>query len=184
MNYHFFGFALKTLYLSWKYSIRNFLIRMRMLLKGVKIERGTRIAGGGKLDFFQNSSIQRFGVLNAGVNASIKVGKKTRIGAFAVISAAESIEIGENVLIADRVFISDHQHESSDPVIPIIEQGVGSAKPVKIGDGCWLGINVCIMPGVFLGSGCIVGAGAIVTSSFPANSVIAGVPARLINKRF
>lgn len=49
-----------------------------------------------------------------------------------------------------------------------------------IGARCWLGQNVCIMPNVTLGEGCIVGANSVVTHSFPANSVVAGCPAKLI----
>jgi acetyltransferase-like isoleucine patch superfamily enzyme len=111
------------------------------------------------------------------------VGAGTRIGAFAVISAVELIDIGEQVLIADRVFIADHNHEFSDALRPVIHQGFTRPRPVRIGAGTWIGINVCIMPGVVLGPRCVVGAGSVVTRSFPAGSVIGGVPARLIRQR-
>ena len=55
-----------------------------------------------------------------------------------------------------------------------------SSKPVKIGDNAWIGDNVTILPGVSLGNNVIVGANAVVTKSFPDNSVIAGVPAKVI----
>ena len=51
---------------------------------------------------------------------------------------------------------------------------------VRIGDGCWLGARVVILKDVTLGDRCVVGAGAVVTKSYPAGSVIAGVPAKLI----
>ena len=50
-------------------------------------------------------------------------------------------------------------------------------KPVYIGDDCWIGRRVIILPGVKIGKGCIIGAGAVVTKSFPDYSIIAGNPA-------
>lgn len=54
------------------------------------------------------------------------------------------------------------------------------AKPVTIGNDCWFGANVTVCPGVTVGDGCIIGAGSVVTKDIPANSVAAGVPARVI----
>lgn len=164
-------------------ALRSAAIRLRMMTRGVYIGEGTRIPGGGELAFAPASSVQRLGVLNARRGAVIRVGARSRIGAFAVISAVQEIDIGADVLIADRVFISDHQHESADPSRPVTEQGVGAASPVVIGPNCWLGISVCLMPGVKLGAGCIVGAGSVVTRSFAAGSVVAGVPAHLLRNR-
>ncbi|MFC0661280.1 DapH/DapD/GlmU-related protein [Eoetvoesiella caeni] len=56
-------------------------------------------------------------------------------------------------------------------------------RPVVIGDDCWLGTNVVVMPGVVLGAGCVVGANSVVTKSFPSGVVIAGAPARQISLR-
>ncbi len=54
------------------------------------------------------------------------------------------------------------------------------AKPVHIGKDCWFGANVTVCPGVTIGDGCVIGAGAVVTRDIPANSFAAGVPARVI----
>jgi len=53
-------------------------------------------------------------------------------------------------------------------------------RPIRIGKDCWLGANAIILPGVELGDRVIVGAGTVVTKSFPSNCIIMGVPARII----
>jgi maltose O-acetyltransferase len=57
--------------------------------------------------------------------------------------------------------------------------GAGTAKPIIIGDGCWIGARCLILGGVTIGDGCIVAAGAVVTTSMPPNSLVAGVPAKV-----
>ncbi|HCJ91322.1 MAG: hypothetical protein I3I94_01775 [Acidaminococcaceae bacterium] len=59
---------------------------------------------------------------------------------------------------------------------------MGIAKPVRIGDDVWVGGNVTILPGVTIGSNVVVAAGAVVTHDVPDNSLVAGVPARVIRK--
>jgi maltose O-acetyltransferase len=59
---------------------------------------------------------------------------------------------------------------------------LGIAKPVTIGDDVWIGGNAVILPGVTIGNNCVVAAGAVVTKDVPANSLVAGVPARIIKQ--
>lgn len=56
------------------------------------------------------------------------------------------------------------------------------AKPVSIGNDCWLGANVVVCPGVTIGNGCVIGAGSVVTRDIPDNSFAAGVPCRVIRE--
>ena len=80
-----------------------------------------------------------------------------------VIACCGSIEIGNDVLTADRVYIGDTFHEYRDVRRPVIAQGLGDPRPVRIDDGSFLGVNSAILPGVTMGEGGYVAANAVVT---------------------
>lgn len=87
------------------------------------------------------------------------------------------IKIGKDVYIAPNVGIITANHDPLDLDFHL------EAKDISIGDRCWIGMNVVILPGVKLGSGTIVGAGAVVTHSFvEGNCIVIGNPARLLKK--
>lgn len=112
-------------------------------------------------------------------NPRLEIGDGTFIEFDAHIACAQSVAIGKNVLVAGGVFISDHNH-SMPPRGGHPLDGALDVKPVRIGAGSWLGERCFILPGVTLGERCVVGAGAVVTRSFPDGSIVAGVPARLL----
>ncbi len=113
---------------------------------------------------------------------NIFIGSRVFIGKRVIIDAYGKIEIGDDCSIAADCKIISGNHSAADINIPINKQGY-DIKDIKIENNVWLGFNVLIMPGVRLGSGTIVGAGSVVTKSFPNNSIIAGNPAKLINSR-
>lgn len=101
------------------------------------------------------------------------------------ISACTGVKIGDGCLLGDNVFITDNFHgNSSAEVIDImpIERPLYSKGCVSIGNNVWLGRNVCIMPNVTIGDGCVIGANTVVTHSVPAYSIVGGVPGRVIKK--
>lgn len=112
----------------------------------------------------------------------VAIGDRAQLGSHIVIACAGRIEIGADVLTADRVFIGDTIHAYEDPTRPIKAQGLTEPRPVRIGDGAFLGIGSCVMPGVTIGEGAVVGAGAVVTSDVPPRTVVAGVPARPVRE--
>ena len=117
-------------------------------------------------------------------NPTINIGDNVSIEHFCHIGCVEKISIGTGTMIASHVYISDHNHGniSSKDLKYAPQKRLLFSKPVSIGKNVWLGEGCCILPGVSLGNNVIVGANAVVTHSFPDNSVIAGVPARIIRQ--
>jgi maltose O-acetyltransferase len=94
----------------------------------------------------------------------------------------ESITLGNNVLLAAGVRMITRKHGFADSERPMSEQGYTNA-PIIIEDDVWVGFQAIILPGVTIGRGSIVGAGAVVTKDVDSYSIVGGVPARLIKKR-
>ena len=103
------------------------------------------------------------------------------IGNFNHIYATQSIIIRKNVLTADKIYISDNLHGYENIYTPIIKQPIVQKKEVEIGEGSWLGENVCII-GASIGKHCVVGANSVVTKDIPDYCVIVGVPAKIIKR--
>lgn len=92
--------------------------------------------------------------------------------------------IGDNVMIAPNVSILSNVKDISRLDIPMNKQGwLEKDKLPVIKNDVWIGRSAILMPGVVVEDGTIIAAGAVVTKSFPAYSVLAGVPARVINNR-
>ena len=87
------------------------------------------------------------------------------------------------MLLASRIYISNHSHGeiTADALkLPPSQRELVSKGPVIIEDNVWIGEGVCILPNVTIEKNSIVGANAVVTKSFPANSIIAGNLAKLL----
>lgn len=101
------------------------------------------------------------------------------------IACCNEVIIGDNVLLASRVFITDHFHgqtKHQDWSIAPNKRILYSSGPVVIEEGVWVGEGACILPNVTIGANSIVGANAVVTKSFPKNSIIGGIPAKIIRR--
>lgn len=112
----------------------------------------------------------------------LELGDGCRIGRFNHIYATGRIVIGRDVLTANNVYIADNLHDYRNPNAPILRQPIIQKSFVSIGDGSWLGHNVCVM-GVQIGRNCVIGANSVVTRDLPDFSVAVGSPAIVI-KRF
>ena len=135
-----------------------------------------------------NSSISRNVWLHCGsapdhdVQGYFEMGEHSFIGPNAVIGPSGGVKIGSHVMIGPNLTISSENHRFDDTGLRIAEQGVARSS-VLISDNCWIASNVTILAGVTLDEGCVVAAGAVVTKDVAPNSVVGGVPARLLRMR-
>ena len=126
--------------------------------KNVNIEHGAFLASGLGIEIGDNS----------GIGLSCRV--------------AGPLTMGNDVMMAPGVMIFTQNHETEDLSIPMRLQ-TAPKKKVTIGNDVWIGANALIMPGVNIGDGVIVAAGAIVTRDVEPYAVVGGNPARVIKYR-
>lgn len=114
--------------------------------------------------------------LRANIREGMKVGKNVYGIEGCTIDHGHCwlIEVGDNVVLAPQVYLLAHDTSTKKSV------GYVRVGKIKIGNNCFIGARALIMPGVEIGENTIVGAGSIVTRSFPANVVVAGNPAKVI----
>lgn len=108
---------------------------------------------------------------------NLKIGEGVFINGGATFTDLGGIEISDRVLIGPNVTITSVNH----PLDPAKRRGL-ELKPVKIEENAWIAANATILPGVTVGKNAVVAAGAVVTKDVPANSVVAGIPAKVIKK--
>jgi acetyltransferase-like isoleucine patch superfamily enzyme len=169
----------------------------------VKVRHGYQLTAGKNLILEDNVSINALSAngINLGDQVSIArdsilfctgviakkgtgitIGSRTGISARAYLAGQGGITIGEDVIMGPNVQIFSENHNFSDLSLTIKEQGV-TTQAVVIGNNCWLGASAIILAGVTIGDGCVIAAGSVVNKSVPANSIVAGVPAKVIKSR-
>jgi acetyltransferase-like isoleucine patch superfamily enzyme len=112
----------------------------------------------------------------------LRVGAGSWIGQAAFLHAAGGLTVGRRVGIAPHVCILTSIHADPGRDVPIMDGALEFAA-VTLEDGCDIGINATILPGITVGQGAQVGAGAVVTRDVPAHAVVAGNPARILRQR-
>ncbi len=125
---------------------------------------------------------------NYNYNPQIVLGDSFSCGNDFHLAATNRIIVGSNVLVGSYVLITDHAHGiyddsdfNSSPYTPPMSRKL-SASEIIIGDNVWIGDSVKIIGNVNIGSGSVIGAGSIVVKDVPANSIVCGVPAKVIKK--
>lgn len=142
---------------------------------GASIGRHTTFKGS---VFFDNVIEDRN---SAGDFRHLSIGENCYVGEAVYIDLANQVSVGSNVMLSARCCLITHADCGRSPELARVFPR--SCRPVEVGDGCWIGANATLLDGVSLGGACAVGANALVKSSFPAGSVVAGVPARPISGR-
>ncbi len=146
------------------------IVRLPFYVKGgknIRIGNNCFIGKGAKLYSYSD-----FG------RAKISIGNNFIAQTNVTISSCDSITIGDDVLFGSNIMINDNNHLFSPEKG---EYGV-EAEAVTIGDKTWIAQNVCVLKGVHIGKGCIVGAGSIVTKDIPDYHIAVGNPAVIIKR--
>ncbi|NMB84479.1 acyltransferase [Candidatus Roizmanbacteria bacterium] len=108
---------------------------------------------------------------------NIVIGDDTIVGEQAVLDGRDKLAIGNHVALATGVMIYNSDHDLNDPNFKAV------IAPVKIDDYVFIGPRAIILPGVQIGKGAVVGAGAVVTKDVPPYAIVGGVPAKIIGER-
>ena len=157
---------------------------MHRLGTGAFMFRPFRIDGANAISIGPRTVMQKSGWLYAGGEGEapvMRIGSDCVFGYANHITAVRKVMIGDKVLTANNVYISDNLHAYEDVSRPIINQPVLFKGEVVIGDGCWIGENVCII-GASIGRNSVIGANAVVTRDIPEYSVAVGAPAVVIRR--
>lgn len=110
------------------------------------------------------------------------VGNDVRVGEKSYLNANGGITIGNNVKMGPQVFIWSSNHNYYAPTILPFD-GARINRPVIIEDNVWVGAKVCIIPGVRIGEGAVIGMGSVVTKEVPPCAVVGGNPAKVLKYR-
>ena len=157
-----------------RYLVENGLLGVwRLLLVNWLFQRVLGINSEVKWSVHYTSRVTNANKIQVGTTAK----KSFAVSGGCYIQGGNGIQIGDGTIFGPGVKIISANHDVEDPERTWQESG-----PIVIGRNCWIGANAVILPGVQLGDRIVVGAGAVVTKSFPSDVVIAGVPAELLRR--
>ena len=153
----------------------------------VSIQRPHRIEAAEYISVGERTTIREGALIvpiieSAGVQyqPQITIGNDVYIGPNLYMVALSRITIGDGCVLSESVFLNDNNHGLDPDAGLIMQQKLAHGGDIKIGNHCFLGLRSAIMAGVTLGDHCVVGINSVVTKSFPAYSMIAGAPAKLV----
>jgi maltose O-acetyltransferase len=135
---------------------------------GVDLARGATVQLGAQLWFYGPGHVRR---------TAVRIGRGSRVNQDAILDCRGGLVIGDHVSISPQAAIVTADHDRDAPNFPLRHRGV------VIDDHVWVGMRALILPGVRVGRGAIVAAGAVVTKDVEPGWVVAGVPARRVAQR-
>lgn len=155
----------------------------------VQIGRAVKIQAFSKegIKLLSNVQIGDYSIINGtsmpnDMGVGLKIGANSAFGEFCYFGCAGGIEIGSDVIGGQNIRFHAENHLYTDLDVLIRCQGV-TRKGIIVGDNCWIGAGAVFLDGAVLGNGCVVAANAVLNKEYPPNSVIAGVPGKVIKKR-
>jgi len=137
--------------------------------------------GGGTIFIGSDTVIEPHACLMSH-GGTIKLGEHCYVGPFAVLYGHGGLAVGNNVKIATSCVLIPSNHRFDRLDVPICQQG-SNDHGIIIEDDVWLGAHVCVLDGVTIATGCVIGAGAVVTKSTAPYGIYVGAPARMIALR-
>lgn len=169
----------------WSFKKKLFYVIYLLWAKNMPVSRRSKIAKKIRV-FFAKKVLNKAGKninieKNATFNPKVSIGNNSGIGVNCELYG--EIQIGDNVMMGPNCVFYTTNHEFSNTEIPIIYQGSTTEKKIIIEDDVWIGSRCIFLPGVKICKGTVVGAGSVVTKSYPAYSVIAGNPAKVVKSR-
>jgi acetyltransferase-like isoleucine patch superfamily enzyme len=156
--------------------------QFRALGRNVVFEEGVLVFHPENISLGSNIYVGHQTILKGYYQNEMMIGDNTWIGQGCFFHSAGGLRIGQNVGIGPHVKIITSRHEEEGLDVPILFSRIEMGQ-VVIEDDCDLGIGSMVLPGVTIGRGSQVGAGAVVTKNVEPYSIVAGVPARLLKKR-
>ena len=153
--------------------------KLKAIGKNVRFEDDVRLLSPERISIGDDVLLM-YGVYLSPCGAHITIGSNTHFAPYGVLYGP--LTIGNNVAVAAHVTLASIGHGYDRTDIPMVEQPA-QKKEIVIEDDVWIGANAVIIGGVTVGTGTIVGAGAVVTKDVPPFSVVGGAPARVIRNR-
>lgn len=192
----YFIFSYK-LYLKL-YNLNRCIYSIWILQQFHKYSKTSRIGfnayvkGGEYIEIGKKTTIGKNSVITAwneycGITytPSISIGNNVCIGDYCHITSIKSIVIEDGVLTGKFITISDNDHGEFTKYnlnYPPLHRKLSSKGPVHIGKNVWIGDKVSILSGVKIGDGAIIAANAVVTKDVPPNTIVAGIPAKILKR--
>ena len=161
-----------------KFKLEDF----KKIGKNVIFERGVLVFHPENIEIGNNVYVGHYTILKGYYKNKMIIGDHTWIGQTCFFHSAGGIKIGKAVGIGPMVKILTSVHKEKGTTKPVIFSDLKFGE-VIIEDGCDIGIGTVILPGVKIGEGSIIGAGAVVNKNIPPLSVAAGVPVKILRKR-
>ena len=157
--------------------------------RGVDIAAGVLLFPGVKLlRYPRNISLGVDSVVKSGAHVcpcregvKISIGARTTIGFHTLLYASSAITIGNDCMIAPFVYIVDSDH-GTELGIPMNRQS-NDTRAISIGSDVWIGAHAVILKGVTIGDGAVVAAGSVIREDVVSNTIVGGVPAKVIGER-
>ena len=174
----------------WKNMFRLFRNKFRgiVIANSVLIDENVRISltspffisKKGSVRIKEGSQLSNGFICDA-YGGNVLIGENTFIGPNVIIYGHGDVTIGDNCLVAMgcKIIAANHTYALGTN----INMQKNIFKPIVIGNDVWIGADTKVLAGVIIGDGCVVAAGSVVTKSIPANTIVAGIPARAIKQR-